>query len=88
MNYVMLLLSITKKEEVIQMIDNERIRQRKSYLMFKEWFAFLNTNPENKAILRKLYTTLDNKYAFHSKTQSTYAQESLDLLLEDNEHQD
>lgn len=65
------------------MITENRIRQRKSYLEFQEWFIFLQTKPTNQQILRKIYTLLDKKATFGSQTNAIYAEESLDLLIKD-----
>ena len=60
-----------------------RIRQRKSYKMFKKWLQFLNRKPSRRTILKRLYEELDGRYAFGSERNSAFACESLELLASD-----
>lgn len=65
------------------MTKEEKIRQRKSYIMFEEWFNFLQLKPNTSDILRKLYSILEHKRAFGSRAQSNYAHESLIQFIKD-----
>lgn len=66
---------MTKKED--------KIRNRQSYKLFKEWFEFLKANPTESAILKKLFYLLNSRCAFGSETNANYAWESLELLIKD-----
>ena len=62
----------------------ERIRARKSYKMFEEWYNFLPVHTsDTKLILQKLRTELDNHSAYGTQTMADYAKESLDQLCKD-----
>lgn len=57
------------------------IEKRASYGLFKELSEFLDTNPSKKEILIKFYEIIDKKRGFKSETNSYYAWESLNYLL-------
>lgn len=66
-------------------MDKEKIRKRQSYEMFAGMLEFLNTKPSKKTILQRLYRELDKRYSFGSERNSTYADESLRLLIKDKQ---
>lgn len=67
------------------MSDGERIRKRRSYKSFSELYKWLNTKPEPKEILVKIYNLLDGYNAFGSIANSIYAQESVNQVIWDFE---
>ena len=62
----------------------QRIRNRSSYLLFKQLYDFLKTNPDMTKILRKFYEILDAKRSFGSRRNAGYAVESLEWVIKDN----
>ena len=62
----------------------QRIRSRSSYLLFKQLYDFLKTNPDMTKILRKFYEILDAKKSFGSRRNAGYAVESLEWVIKDN----
>ena len=68
-------------------MNGRLIHKRKSYNEFAEWFRFLNTKPSKADILRRVFNTVDSHRGYGSNTQSDYAKESLELLIEE-EHID
>ena len=61
-----------------------QIRTRSSYLLFRQLYDFLKTNPDMAEILRKFYEILDARGSFGSRRNAEYASESLEWVLEDN----
>ncbi len=61
-----------------------QIRTRSSYLLFRQLYDFLKTNPDMAEILRKFYEILDARGGFGSRRNAEYAAESLEWVLEDN----
>ena len=61
-----------------------RIRKRATYRVWKEILEFLNTNPSKEAIMRKIYSILDNYRAFGSTQHSIWALESLEQVIRDD----
>jgi len=82
-------LDIERQNEEMELeqkiVFETRIRSRKSYQHFKEIYRFLKRKPRNKTILHKFFSVLDEKYAFGSVKQSLYAEESLKLLIKDEQ---
>jgi len=72
-----------KLKQLIEPPKLKRIRNRKTYGMWKSILAFLNTDPTKAQILERFFTELDSKRAFRSATAAEYAFESLELLLKD-----
>lgn len=74
----------TEQEKWQEKLD--KIRQRKSYKMFKDFAEFLDTLGvklfpyQKEAILKRIYSELDNRNAYGSATNAMYAGESLNLL--------
>jgi hypothetical protein len=62
----------------------QRIRNRASYLLFKQLYDFLNKKPGVADILRKFYDILDARRSFGSERNAEYAAESLSLVFRDN----
>lgn len=65
------------------MTNDKLIHKRKSYSEFAEWLKFLNTKPSKAEILRRVFSTVDNHRGYGSNTQSDYAKESLELLIQE-----
>ncbi len=66
------------------MANKNKIRQRISYKRFEKIYNTLQGTPAQKA--KTMFTvcdTMDDMKAFNYKTQSEYAYESLQTLLED-----
>ena len=61
-----------------------QIRTRSSYLLFRQLYDFLKTNPDMAEILRKFYEILDAKGGFGSRRNAEYAAESLDMVFREN----
>jgi hypothetical protein len=61
----------------------QRIRNRSSYLLFRQLYDFLKNKPEITSILRKFYDVLDARRSFGSIRNAEYAAESLDCVLRD-----
>ena len=61
-----------------------QIRAMSNYLLFRQLYDFLKTNPDMVEILRKFYEILDAKGGFGSRRNAEYAAESLEWVLEDN----
>jgi hypothetical protein len=64
------------------MLEEQKIRKRKSYQEFKEFLEVVKTNDVQK-IMKHHFSALDRKRAFNSQTSAIYAQEALNLLLKD-----
>lgn len=62
----------------------KRIRNRKSYVAFKELAIELELKPVAEC-LKAIYKFIDERGAFNSATVARYAKESLDLLISDME---
>ena len=63
----------------------QRIRARDSYLLFKEVYDFLKTEPGIRDILKKFYDILNARHSFGSQTNAASAAESLEQVLKDYE---
>lgn len=63
----------------------ERVRKRKSYLFWKEVAEdYKNfSDEEREIIMRKINRILDKKRAWGTASHAIWAEESLELLLED-----
>ena len=62
----------------------KRIRNRRSYVTFKELAIELELKPVAEC-LKAIYKFIDERGAFGSATNARWAQESLDLLISDIE---
>ena len=60
----------------------EKVRGRKSYKDFKDLLLTINKGNETD-VLRFVFNLIDFKRGFGSKTNSVYAEESLQLLIKD-----
>lgn len=67
------------------MTKETKIRNRQSYIAFKELYCFLNNEPCIEAIMQRIFDTLDARYCFGSIRNANYAKESLKLVLKDAE---
>lgn len=66
------------------MNKTEKIRARKSYKMFEDWYNFLPIHTsDTKLILQKLHAELNSRSAYGTQTAADYAKESLDQLCKD-----
>ena len=61
-----------------------RIRNRASYLLFKQLYDFLKDNPGVVDILREIHDILDMKRSYGSERNAGFAAESLEWMLRDN----
>ncbi|MHC4072170.1 MAG: hypothetical protein ACYSUD_10640 [Planctomycetota bacterium] len=61
----------------------QRIRNRASYRLFKEFYDFLNKKPGVPEILRKFHDVLDARRSFGSERNAECAAESLEWVLRD-----
>jgi len=66
-------------------MEDERIRKRISYRMFRDFLDIMEKEPFKKAVLTRLFELLDAKHCFGSETMAMHARESLELLLKDRE---
>ena len=64
-------------------MEENKIRNRKSFQRFSEWAEFLIKQPRPQEILMKLFDEFDGRNAFGSETQAAYSRESLELVLQD-----
>ena len=65
------------------MSGETRIRNRKSYLFYKDFLEFLNTSPTKSEILRKVHVIVDSRNGYGSATNSDYGKESIEQLIKD-----
>ena len=61
------------------------IRKRKSYSFFKEWLAYLDTNPSKDDILRSVHGAIDEYKGYGYAQQSWYAHQSVEQVIIDKE---
>jgi len=61
-----------------------RVRKRRSYLLWQELALFLSKKPGVSRTLWRLFFLLDEKYAFGSQKAMAYAYESLQLYCRDH----
>ena len=61
------------------MIPEKKIKARQSYLMFEKISDALDNSIEEGLMV--MFNEMNSLQAFHSKTNASYARESLDLLL-------
>ena len=64
-------------------MDEDKVRGRKSYNEFVSWIAFLETNPNSKALLEMFRTIKDNASGYGSQRNADAAYESLQLVIKD-----
>ena len=64
-------------------INEDKIRKRKSYQMFKEYLEYIKIHTPEEC-LKELHKILDNRYSYGSEKAANYAIESLNLLLKDD----
>jgi len=62
-----------------------KIRNRRSYIAFKELYRFLSNEPGIEAVMQRVFDMLDARYCFGSIRNANYAEESLKLVLKDAE---
>jgi len=62
-----------------------KIRNRRSYIAFKELYRFLSNEPGIKAVMQRVFDMLDARYCFGSIRNANYAAESMKLVLKDAE---
>ena len=62
-----------------------KIRNRQSYITFKELYRFLSNEPGIEAIMQRFFDMLDARYCFGSMRNASYAEESMKLVLTDAE---
>jgi len=72
-------MKCTQKDEKLR-----RIRNRASYLLFKQLYDFLSEKPSVADILRKVHDVFDGRRSYGSERNAEYAAESLELVLRDN----
>ena len=61
----------------------EKIRNRKSYIAFKELYRFLCNKPSIEDIVRWVFGMMDKSRCFGSIRNASYAKESMELVLND-----
>jgi len=61
------------------------VRTRSTYKFWQDLLDFLNTNPTKAEILRKIHSIIDERRGFASETNSRVSQESLELVIKDNQ---
>ena len=61
----------------------EKIRNRTSYLAFKELYRFLCNKPSIEDVVRRVFDMLDARRCFGSIRNANYAKESMELVLAD-----
>lgn len=61
----------------------DKIRNRRSYQMFRELADYLHDKPSLEGTLRFVNGLLNEKSAYGSMTAAGYAQESMELVIED-----
>ena len=64
----------------------ETIRNRRSYIVFKELYRFLCNEPSMENITRRVFKMLDEGRCFGSIRNANYAIESMELVLKDGEN--
>ena len=62
-----------------------KIRNRQSYIKFKELYRFLSNEPSIEAVMQRIFNMLDARYCFGSIRNANYAEESMKLVLKDAE---
>ena len=67
------------------MVEPEKIRNRRSYKTFQELKAFLDKKPSKAKVLTKFHEMLDASNGYGSEKNANYARESLDLFIRDME---
>lgn len=61
------------------------IRTRRSYQVFKDLAAALPAVVTKAEALAMVWTELDKRHSFRSRQNASYAKESLDVLIEDED---
>lgn len=64
-------------------IHIQKIRERVSYKRWQMIYGFLVRKPSKAMLLRFIYSQMDSMKAFHYRTQSFYAAESLNQFIKD-----
>lgn len=60
------------------------IRKRRTYKFWGDLELFLESCPNNKKMLKKVYELLDNTYAFHSQKNADYNLIALKQVIKDS----
>ena len=61
----------------------EKIRNRLSYIAFKELYRFLCNKPSIEEVVRWVFEMMDARCCFGSIRNANYAKESMELVLKD-----